>query len=126
MAMQIDPQVKCFDPSSEYFFDEGCFIIEMSNGDDDPDVSIAQARLEPGRTTRWHRLSATTERYVISTGEGLVEVGELPPQLVAAGDVVIIPPEVKQRITNTGIVDLVFLAVCSPRFTPEAYVDIEE
>jgi mannose-6-phosphate isomerase-like protein (cupin superfamily) len=41
------------------------------------------------------------------------------------GDVVIIPAGARQRISNTGTIDLVFLAICVPRFTPGAYVDIE-
>ena len=45
---------------------------------------------------------------------------------VVAGDVVIIPAEVRQRISNVGAGDLVFLAICSPRFTTEVYVDLEE
>jgi len=66
-----------------------------------------------------------TERYVILTGTGLVEVGELTSQEVRCGDVVIIPPGCTQRISNHGEVDLVFLAICTPRFTPAAYEDLE-
>jgi len=109
----------------EYFFAEGCFITELSNSADDPDVSVARARLEPGKTTRWHYLQDTGERYVMLQGVGVVEVGELPPQRVVAGDVVVIPPMVRQRISNAGADDLIFLAICSPRFTEAAYVDLE-
>lgn len=110
----------------EYFFAEGCFITEWSNCADDPDVSIARARVEPGRATRWHYLRDTTERYVVLSGEGQVEVGELPVQAVGAGDVVVIPSATRQRITNSGSDDLVFLAICSPRFSEAAYVDVEK
>ena len=81
--------------------------------------------MRPGITTRWHRVRDTAERYVILEGKGRVEVGELAPQDVAPGDVVLIPPSCRQRITNLGSGDLVFLAVCTPRFTQEAYEDIE-
>ena len=118
--------IKTFDPAKEYFFAEGCFITELSNSADDPQVSIARARLEPGKTTRWHYLCDTAERYVLQDGSGLVEVGELPARQVAAGDVVVIPPGVRQRIYNTGACDLVFLAICSPRFREECYVDVED
>jgi mannose-6-phosphate isomerase-like protein (cupin superfamily) len=117
--------IKTYDAAQEYFFAEGCFITELSNVADDPAVSIARARLEPGKTTRWHFLRDTGERYVVLQGVGSVEVGDLPPQRVAAGDVVVIPPEVRQRISNVGADDLVFLAICSPRFTTAAYVDID-
>ena len=34
--------------ADEYYFDEGCFILELSNSAADPDVSIARARVKPG------------------------------------------------------------------------------
>ena len=121
----MEAGVKRYDAKAEYFFAEGCYITELSNSEDDPDVSVARARLEPGKTTRWHYLKGTSERYVVLSGSGSVEVREMPAQSVAEGDVVLIPPEARQRIKNTGSQDLVFLAICSPRFTPRVYVDIE-
>jgi mannose-6-phosphate isomerase-like protein (cupin superfamily) len=118
-------QVRPMDLRAEFHTDEGCFIAELSNIAEDADASIARARVPPGVTTRWHRVSATTERYVILSGSGRVEVGELPAQDVAPNDVVLIPPGCRQRITCTGAEDLVFLAVCTPRFRPEAYEDID-
>ena len=117
--------VRRFDIGREYYFAEGCFITELSNSADDPGVSIARARVAPGTTTRWHRLRGTSERYVIIEGAGLVEIDNLPAREVNAGDVVIIPPEVRQRIANTGPGDLIFLAICSPRFRQEMYEDME-
>ena len=110
--------------SREYFFDEGCHILELSNSDDDPDVSIARARVEPGVTTRLHRLTNTTERYVILQGEGVAEIGDEPPVEVQRGDVIRIAPKVKQRISNTGNEDLVFLVICNPRFVPACYQEL--
>lgn len=110
----------------EFYFDEGCFINELSNTGDDPQASIARARLETGKTTRWHRLHDTTERYVILEGTGSVEIGDLPPTNVSAGDVVLIPPMCRQRITNSGSSDLVFLAICTPRFMQDNYEDIDD
>ena len=121
----IKASIKDNATTPEYFFAEGCFITELSNSGDDPEVSIARARLEPDKTTRWHYLRGTTERYVVLQGVGLVEVDELPAQHMGDGDVVIIPAGARQRISNTGTIDLVFLAICVPRFTPGAYVDIE-
>ncbi len=117
--------IKPHDLSKEFYTDEGCYITELSNTSDDPQASIARARVVPGVTTRWHRLSDTAERYVILEGTGRVEVGQLPPTQVHAGDVVLIPPLCRQRITNTGTDDLIFLAICTPRFTNAAYEDIE-
>lgn len=112
--------------AAETWFAEGCHINELSNSEADPAVSIARARVAPGVTTRWHRLIDTTERYVLLAGKGLVEVDDLPPQEVGPGDVVLIPPGCRQRIACLGEEELVFLAVCSPRFRPEAYEDLED
>jgi mannose-6-phosphate isomerase-like protein (cupin superfamily) len=106
---------------TETWFQEGCFIMELSNRATDPEVSIARARVAPGQQTAWHSLTEVTERYLITEGAGLVEIGDEAPAPVGAGDVVSIPAGVRQRIRNSGSADLVFYAICSPRFTPECY-----
>jgi len=118
-------EIKKQNLKNEFYTTEKCYITELFNTPDDPDVSIARARVEPGVTTRWHRLKGITERYFIISGKGLIDIGELPPQEVTVGDVVLIPPMCSQRITNIGKDDLIFLAICSPRFTQDAYEDIE-
>ena len=115
-----------YNPESEFYIDEGCYITELSNTPDDAGLSIARTRVEPGSTTRWHRLSATAERYIILEGTGLVEVGESLQEHVGEGDVVLIPAMSKQRIINTGMNDLVFLAICTPRFEHGDYEDAGE
>jgi mannose-6-phosphate isomerase-like protein (cupin superfamily) len=105
--------------AAEYYTDERCHINELSNIADDAAVSIAQARVAPGVTTRWHRLRDTVERYVVLAGQ-------LTAQEVGAGDVVLIPAGCRQRITNIGQQDLLFLAICSPRFQFHNYEDIDE
>jgi mannose-6-phosphate isomerase-like protein (cupin superfamily) len=117
--------IKRLEPSAEFYTREGCFINELSNTPEDPAASIARARVAPGVTTRWHRLDGTVERYLILEGRGRVEVGSLPPQEVGPGDVVLIPPSCRQRIANVGDGDLIFLAICTPRFVQEAYEEIE-
>jgi mannose-6-phosphate isomerase-like protein (cupin superfamily) len=121
----MQPRFRRYDAAAETFTAELCHINELSNRADDPAVSIARARVAPGVTTRWHRLRDTVERYVILEGMGRVEVGDLAPHDVGPGDTVLIPPLCRQRIANTGDHDLVFLALCTPRFTPEVYEDLE-
>ena len=113
------------DENREYYFKEGCHILESWNDPADPDASIARARVSPGGTTRWHALTDVTERYLVISGEGVAEIGETCRDRVTAGDVVIIPPGVRQRIRNTGQQDLVFYAICTPRFTPDCYQELE-
>lgn len=111
------------DESSEFLVHEGCYLVELLNSALDPDVSIARARLEPGGVTRLHRLHGITERYLILAGEGMVEVNDRPPEKVRVGDAVMIPALNNRRITNTGRTDLVFLAICTPRFEQSAWED---
>jgi len=121
----MNPQIRLYTPSRVYYTEEHCHINELSNSASDEAVSIALARVAPGVTTRWHLLTGITERYVIQQGQGSVEVGELPAQSLGPHDVVLIPPGCRQRITNTGTEDLIFLAICSPRFLPGAYQDVD-
>lgn len=113
------------DPEKEYATEERCFILEMSNSGRDEALSIARARVEPGVTTAWHRVADTAERYVILEGQGRVEIEGLEPDTVGVGDVVIIPPNARQRIANTGNTELLFLALCTPRFRQDRYLHDE-
>ena len=114
------------DLANEFYTPERCFIVELSNSVDDEGLSIARAKVEPGVTTRWHRLKESGERYYILSGTGRVEIGNLSAEDVKLGDIVIIPPMCRQRITNIGTEDLVFLALCTPRFSEVDYEDIDE
>ena len=120
----MQPYIIHPDPAAEYYFGEGCHILESWNDPNDPQTSIARARVAVGVTTQWHTLAGVTERYLIVAGEGRVEVGDRTGT-VQSGDVVVIPPRVRQRITNTGTADLVFYAICTPRFTPACYQALE-
>jgi mannose-6-phosphate isomerase-like protein (cupin superfamily) len=107
---------------TEFETPERCFILELFSTPDDGRVSVSQARVRPGVTTQWHSLTGTDERYVITAGIGIVEVGDDLRAPVGAGDVVLIPAGRRQRITNTGATDLLILCICTPRFQPACYV----
>lgn len=121
----MQPGVIRPDPAHESYTPERCHILELSNSADDEALSIARARVEPGVTTAFHKVVDTAERYVILSGEGLVELEGQNPENVGVGDVVLIPPGADQRITNTGMTDLIFLALCTPRFRQERYIATE-
>ena len=110
----MQTQILKANEADEYYFDEGCFILELSNSPADPGVSIARARVKAGVTTKLHRLKGIVERYVILSGMAKVEVAGLESQQVSAGDVVIIPSLCPQRITNIGTEDLVFFSHLYP------------
>ena len=121
----MDAVVLRSDLLREYYTEERCYILEMSNSAADEALSIARARVEPGVTTALHRVLDTVERYVILAGTGRVELESQTAETVSVGDVVLIPAGVEQRITNTGESDLVFLALCTPRFRATNYQHTE-
>ena len=123
--VKMKPEVKRYIPENEYETPEQCFITETANDSDDEHVSISRARVKPGVTTAWHILTNTSERYIIISGKGSVELDYDDPINVAEGDVVRIPPGIPQRITNIGKDDLIFYCICSPRFQDKNYVSLE-
>jgi mannose-6-phosphate isomerase-like protein (cupin superfamily) len=124
-SSNVDAEIRRSASFSEFHTPEGCWVLEVANDPGDEAVSISRARVPPGQTTEWHRLNATDERYVIVSGHGRVEIDSLPPSMVGPGDVVRIPANAAQRITNTEKIDLVFFCICTPRFRNEAYLTDE-
>jgi len=122
----MQAEIKSAAGVSEFETDERCHIQEIANDAGDEQVSIARARVEPGVTTAWHKLIGISERYIIVSGQGRVEIDAIKPVEVEPGDVVRIPPDCRQRITNTGSQDLVFYAVCCPPFQQRLYVNLEQ
>ncbi|HSE13201.1 MAG TPA: cupin domain-containing protein [Rudaea sp.] len=121
----MNPIVARPDESREFSTAERCSILEVWNDARDPGASIARARVAPGITTQPHRLHGVVERYLIVEGSGFVRAGDSIARAVAPGDVVVIPAEATQQITNTGNADLVFYCICTPRFTPGCYETLE-
>ena len=111
-------------PGVEVWTVERCYITELLNSDRQPEVSLARTRVEPGVTTQLHQLSVF-EWYVIESGKGLMRVGDETPYSVGPGDTVAIPKHAAQQITNNGQEDLIFLCVCTPKFSLECYTSLE-
>jgi mannose-6-phosphate isomerase-like protein (cupin superfamily) len=109
----------------EYFSEERCHILELSNSEANHDMSLARARVEAGVRTKLHRVVGTTERYVMLEGTGRLYIEGIEGQKVGPGDVVTIPPGMPQAIENTGSCDLVFLCICTPRFQWINYESLE-
>jgi mannose-6-phosphate isomerase-like protein (cupin superfamily) len=119
----MQPKIVRANQPLEYLTPERCYIAENHS---DPAVSIARATIKPGVTTKAHKLrNGVQEIYIITNGKGVVTIGDSPPTEVTVGDVVVIPPLTSQKVENTGLADLVFYCVCTPRFTEASYVDLE-
>lgn len=120
-----EPRIVRRDEPTEFYLSERCHVVEHWNSPDDAQASIARIRVAPGTTTQLHRLRGTAERYLIQAGRGRIEVEGLAPAEVGPGDAIFIPAGAAQRIANLGDDDLMFLAICTPRFAPECYQDLE-
>ena len=114
------------DLTPEFYFQERCYIAELLNTPDCPGLSIARARVEPGVTTVLHPVRGTDEVYYILSGHGEVEIAGKVIGTMRPGDLLRIPADTPQRITNTGGEDLVFLANCAPRFEGERYEEVNQ
>lgn len=112
-------------PTTEFYFPERCHVIEIMN-QSGIDFSIARIRVEPGVTTALHALQGTTEAYYILSGSGNLELEDGTQRKVGIADVVLFPANATQKISNIGKDDLIFLAICFPRFVPESYIHLEE
>jgi mannose-6-phosphate isomerase-like protein (cupin superfamily) len=123
--MYSNPAIVSLSEADEIPTLERCQIIQVVGLPEEGRFSIARARVTSGETTVWHLLEGTTEIYLIFSGQGIVEVGELPPEKISAGQMVIIPPATRQRIQALGENDLVFFCICSPSFEPSCYRSLE-
>lgn len=108
---------------NENYTPERCFVGENYS---EKAVSIARARVKPGVTTIPHHLKGVEEIYLITSGKGKVTIAGIEPTEVDVGDIVVIPPETSQSITNIGKTDLVFYCICTPRFIADCYVSENE
>ena len=79
--------------------------------------SLALAVVKAGEASLSHALK-TSEVYYILEGKGIMHIGgESAP--VHAGQVVVIPPNAKQYISNSGTTDLKFLCIVDPAWRRE-------
>ena len=82
------------------------------------DYSLARAIVDPGKTTKPHRLQGHSEVYYIMEGEGVMHI-EDESSMVSAGHAVYIPPGAVQYIENRLDVPLVFLCIVEPAWRAE-------
>jgi mannose-6-phosphate isomerase-like protein (cupin superfamily) len=80
--------------------------------------SLAEAIVPKGSQTLLHRHRNSEELYHITTGSGVMVVGE-EEFAVAKGDTVCIMPGTPHRIANTGATPLKLLCCCSPAYAHE-------
>ena len=107
----------------EFWLDERIYVREVMNAPEEPGISLAKFRVPAGSTTQLHSLTIT-EWYLMESGAGIVEVdGE--QMSMKAGDNLRINPGQSQRVINESGEELVFQSICTPRWTPKCYTNLE-
>jgi mannose-6-phosphate isomerase-like protein (cupin superfamily) len=83
--------------------------------------SVAHITLPPGKSAHRHYHPSMEESYILLAGTAQVEVGE-ETHTARVGEIIAIPPHLSHTIINRGADDVVFLAICSPAWTPDCSV----
>lgn len=81
-------------------------------------LSIAEAKVEPGQTTHRHLHRRSEEVYYIVSGLGLIQVGG-QQHVVHKGQAVLIHPGVEHCATCMGELPLRILCACSPPYSDD-------
>ena len=79
--------------------------------------SVAHVLIPPGKSSLLHLHPVAEESYYILHGEAKVLVGN-EEAIISSGQIVLIPPQEKHKITNIGEEELEFLAICVPAWEP--------
>lgn len=78
--------------------------------------SLAEAVVLPGQGTALHRHLRSEELYHVTSGQGLMRLGE-EEFIIAPGDTICIPPGTPHSVRNTGAEALHILCCCAPPYS---------
>ncbi len=95
-------------------------VLHPSNDQLALNFSLAHAYLNVGENSLPHRLSHS-ETYYILEGQGEIYLnGKM--QTIEKGDIIYVPKNVEQYVKNKGEVNLTFLCIVSPPWSPETEI----
>lgn len=75
--------------------------------------SLSHAHLSSGKQTMPHKLTHSTETYIIINGKGVITVNT-EKEHVSSGSIIVVPPNTIQYIENTEETILEFYCIVSP------------
>lgn len=79
--------------------------------------SISQCVIEPGKSSKPHKLKSS-EIYFITKGQGILHIDDESSNVIE-NQAVYIPPFSRQFIRNAGKIDLEFLCIVEPAWKQE-------
>ncbi len=95
-------------------------VLHPSNDSLALNFSLAHAYLKVGEQSLPHRLKHS-ETYYILAGNGEIHLdGKM--QTIEKGDIIYVPENVEQYVKNKGKINLTFLCIVSPPWTPETEI----
>ena len=104
----------------EFIAGDGAVLRELLNPEKTAlkvRYSLAHAKINPGETTKPHKLKSC-EVYYIMAGQGLMHIDEESFE-VGIDCAIYIPPRSVQYIENTGNSELKFLCIVDPAWRKE-------
>ncbi len=104
-------------PQPAYETKDGSRIRELWHPDHGGEgaMSLAEATVDAGTATQWHRHLRSEEFYHILSGAGVMERGS-ERFAIEAGDTLRIPAGVAHRVTASPATALVILCCCAPPY----------
>jgi mannose-6-phosphate isomerase-like protein (cupin superfamily) len=97
---------------------DGSIIRELMHPDQHGNKlqSLAEATVPVGVSTILHRHRVTEEIYHITSGKGIMTLGDEQFE-VQEGDTVLISPGTPHKLHNNGDLPLVLLCCCAPAYS---------
>lgn len=86
--------------------------------------SLAHITLPPGKASLKHYHPVVEESYFILSGQGRMMI-DGKERMLCAGDGIAIPPNAVHQIFNDSSMNLEFLAICAPPWTPDCSVFLD-
>ncbi len=108
------------DEQNSYKGQDGTLIAEIEIN---KNYSLAYGELKARQSNKQHTMRMKELYYIIS-GKGIIMVNNFDHK-IAKGDVIVIPENAVQKITNTGRRKLKFLMIVNPPYDPEKEVLLE-
>ena len=114
------------DQVEPYSTKDGSLVRELVHPENDKraQMSLAEATVLPGMSTRLHSHGRSQEIYHITQGNGMMSLGTEDFH-VGPGDSVLIPAGTQHSVKNTGVGPLKILCCCSPAYSHEDTVLLE-
>jgi mannose-6-phosphate isomerase-like protein (cupin superfamily) len=79
--------------------------------------SVSQCTVEPGKSSKPHKLKSS-EIYFVLKGRGILHIDDESSDIIES-QAAYVPPSSRQFIENTGNVDLEFLCIVEPAWKQE-------